>query len=172
MDVNRTPPKGLAGMKRPRLCGMERFTIHTGLDAGKTPYAIAQEFGRPPKTIVREIKARAVESDKGAVGRVSNRCAHRYECTMRYVCGACFQQRSILCKFCRQCNSHCPNYIEDKCAKLESSPFVCNGCEDLNRCTLRKRGLGRNAWNHKGSGFSPLLASPPSDAASVGQELR
>ena len=139
MDVNRTPPKGLAGMKRPRLCGMERFTIHTGLDAGKTPYAIAQELGRPPKTIVREIKARAVESDKGAVGRVSNRCAHRYECTMRYVCGACFQQRSILCKFCRQCNSHCPDYIEDKCAKLESSPFVCNGCEDLNRCTLRKR---------------------------------
>ena len=51
----------------------------------KTPYAIAQELGRPPKTVVREIRGRAVESDKGAVGRVNNRCAHRYEYTRRDV---------------------------------------------------------------------------------------
>ena len=139
MDTNKTPPEGLAGMKKPRLTAMERLAIETGLDAGKTPYAIAQEIGRPPKTVMREIRGRAVESDKGAVGRVNNRCAHRYECTMRDVCKACCQRRSMQCKFCRQCNSHCPDYIEDRCARLESSPFVCNGCKDRNRCTLRKR---------------------------------
>lgn len=139
MDTNKTPPEGLAGMKKPRLTAMERLAIETGLDAGKTPYAIAQEIGRPPKTVMREIRGRAVESDKGAVGRVNNRCAHRYECTMRDVCKACYQRRSMQCKFCRQCNSHCPDYIEDRCARLESSPFVCNGCRDRNRCTLRKR---------------------------------
>ena len=139
MDTNKTPPEGLAGMKKPRLTAMERLAIETGLDAGKTPYAIAQEIGRPPKTVMREIRGRAVESDKGAVGRVNNRCAHRYECTMRDVCKACYQRRSMQCKFCRQCNSHCPDYIEDRCARLESSPFVCNGCRDKNRCTLRKR---------------------------------
>ena len=143
MDTNKTPPEGLAGMKKPRLTAMERLAIETGLDAGKTPYAIAQEIGRPPKTVMREIRGRAVESDKGAVGRVNNRCAHRYECTMRDVCKACYQRRSMQCKFCRQCNSHCPDYIEDRCARLESSPFVCNGCRDRNRCTLRKR-LYRN----------------------------
>ena len=92
---------------------------------------------------MREIKGRAVESDKGAVGCVNNRCAHRYECARRDVCKACYQRRSMQCKFCRQCNSHCPDYLEDRCARLESSPFVCNGCEVRNRCALHKR-LFRN----------------------------
>ena len=139
MDTNKIPPGELAGMKKPRLTAMERLAIETGLDAGKTPYAIAQELGRPPKTVMREIRGRAVESDKGAVGRVNNRCTHRYECTRRDICVACYQRRSMQCKFCRQCNSHCPDYIEDRCARLESSPFVCNGCKDRNKCTLRKR---------------------------------
>ena len=70
MDTNKTPPGELAGMKKPRLTAMERLAIETGLDAGKTPYAIAQELGRPPKTVMREIRGRAVESDKGAVDRL------------------------------------------------------------------------------------------------------
>lgn len=45
---------------------MERLAIETGLDAGKTPYAIARELGRPPKTVMREIRGRAVATDKGA----------------------------------------------------------------------------------------------------------
>ena len=139
MDASKTPPGGRAGMKKPRLTAMERLAIETGLDAGKTPYAIAKEIGRPPKTVMREIRGRAVESDKGAAGRVNNRCAHRYGCTMRDVCKACFQRRRMPCKFCRQCNSHCPDYLEDRCARLEASPSVCNGCRDKNRCTLRKR---------------------------------
>jgi len=105
---------------------MERLAIETGLDAGKTPYSIAQEIGRPSKTVMREIKGRAVESDKGAAGRVNNRRARRYECAKRDVCKACCRRRSMQCKFCRQCNSHCPDYIEDRCARLESSPFVCD----------------------------------------------
>ena len=42
MDTNKTPPEGLAGKKKPRLTAMERLAIETGLDAGKTLYAIAQ----------------------------------------------------------------------------------------------------------------------------------
>ena len=49
------------------------------MDTNKTPP------GRPPKTVMREIRGRAVESDKGAVGRVNNRCAHRYEYMRRDV---------------------------------------------------------------------------------------
>ena len=40
-------------------------------------------LGRPVKTVVREIRARRRESDKGAFGRVKNRCAHRAECQER-----------------------------------------------------------------------------------------
>lgn len=89
MDTNKTPPEGRAGSKKPRLTAMERLTIEIELNEGKTPYAIAKKLGRPPKTVMREIRGRAVESDKGAVGRVNNRCAHRYECTRRDVCKAC-----------------------------------------------------------------------------------
>ncbi len=48
------------------------------------------------------------------VGRVNNRCALRYKCARRDVCKTCYQRRSMQCKFCRQCNSHCPDYIEQK----------------------------------------------------------
>ena len=58
MDANKTPPEGRAGSKKPSLTAMERLAGKIGLDAGKTPYASAQEFGRPPKTIMREIKGR------------------------------------------------------------------------------------------------------------------
>ena len=40
MDTNKTPPERLAEKKKPRLTAMERLAIETGLDAGKTPYAI------------------------------------------------------------------------------------------------------------------------------------
>ena len=66
MDTNKTPPAGLAGNRKARLTAMERLVIETWLDAGRTPYAIAQELGRPPKTVMREIRGRAVESGKGA----------------------------------------------------------------------------------------------------------
>jgi hypothetical protein len=81
----------------------------------------------------------AIESNKSAVEHVNNRCAHRYECTRRDICKACRQRRSMQCKFCRRCNSHHLGYIEDRCARLESSQFVCNRRKDRNRYTLRKR---------------------------------
>ena len=42
MDTNKTPREGRAVLKKVRLTAMERLAIETGLDAGKTLYAIAQ----------------------------------------------------------------------------------------------------------------------------------
>ena len=127
--------------KKPRLTDNERKRIERMLDDGWTPYKIAKTLGRPPKTIMREIVNRAVESMKGAVGRINNRCVHRYDCQRRNdACRTCLHaERSMLCRFCRQCNSHCPDYIEQKCEKLEESPFVCNGCAEKSKCPLRKK---------------------------------
>ena len=36
-------------------------------------------------------------------------------------------------------HSHCQDYVEQKCEKLESSPFVCNGCGEKVKCPLAKR---------------------------------
>lgn len=139
MNPDNRPSAGADGKEKPRLTDFDRLSIETGLNDCKTPYAIAQEIGRPPKTVMREIRNRAVESDRGAVGRVSNRCVHRYDCQRKNVCKACYQRRSMSCKFCSQCNSHCADFREDECERLKSSPFVCNGCGKLRSCTLRKR---------------------------------
>lgn len=127
--------------RKPRLTNNERKRIETMLDAGWSPYKIAKTLGRPPKTIMREIVNRAVKSLKGSVGRINNRCIHRYDCRKRNdACRTCLHMsRSMLCRLCRQCNSRCPDYIEQKCEKLESSPFVCNGCAEKMKCPLVKR---------------------------------
>ena len=127
--------------KKPRLTNLERQRIEQMLNHGWTPYKIAKALGRPPKTIMREIVNRAIRSEKGAVGRINNRCIHRFDCEKRNAaCKVCLHmQRSMLCRLCRQCNWHCPDFIEQKCDKLNASPFVCNGCDDKLKCPLVKR---------------------------------
>ena len=131
--------KGKYKMKKPRLTDSDRLAIETGLRSGKTVYNIAKALSRPVTTITREIRARAVESDKGAAYRVTNRCAFKMECERRQVCAHCLYDGRRQCKFCRQCNSHCPAFVEQRCGRLDNPPFVCNGCADERRCVLRKR---------------------------------
>ena len=126
-------------MKKPRLTDSDRLAIETGLKSGKTVYMIAKELSRPVTTVTREIKARAVESDKGAAYRVTNRCAFRMECQRRDICAHCLYDGKRQCRFCRQCNPHCPAFVEQRCGRLERPPFVCNGCAEERRCVLRKR---------------------------------
>ena len=135
----RATNNGAIPMEKPRLDEKERLAIELGLKAGKTPYAIAKELGRPTKTVVREIRARAAESDKGAFGRVTNRCVHRMECDARHLCVHCSYDGNRRCSLCRLCNRNCSRFVEDRCPKLDMSPWVCNGCKDEPRCVLRKR---------------------------------
>ena len=126
-------------MKKPRLTDSDRLAIETGLRSGKTVYCIAKELSRPVTTVTREIRARAVESDKGAAYRVTNRCAFRMECQRRGVCVRCLHDGKRQCRFCRQCDPHCPAFVEQRCGRLEKPPFVCNGCAEERTCVLRKR---------------------------------
>ena len=126
-------------MKKPRLTDADRLAMESMPGSGKTVYAMAKALSRPVTTVTREIRARAVESDKGAAWRVTNRCAFRMECGRRQVCAHCLHDGRRRCKFCRQCNSHCPAFVEQKCERLDNPPFVCNGCAGERRCVLRKR---------------------------------
>jgi len=125
-------------MKKPRLSEEERLRIENGLREGKSPYAIAKALKRPTKTVVREIRSRRVESDKGAYGRVTNRCALRMDCERRHICVHCSYDGNRACHFCRLCNERCGAFVEQKCPRLEASPWVCNGCKDEPKCVLRK----------------------------------
>jgi len=89
-------------MKKPRMTDEERIVIESMLRTGRTVYAIAKTLSRPVTTITREIKARAVESDKGAAYRVTNRCMFKMECERRHICAHCLYDGNRLCKFCRR----------------------------------------------------------------------
>jgi transposase, IS30 family len=43
------------------------------------------------------------------------------------------------CTYCSICNNFCPSFVEEKCKKLDKPPYVCNGCNNLKKCTLRKK---------------------------------
>jgi len=119
------------------LTDAERLEIEHGLRHGQSIKKIAAKIGKHHSTVAREICARSIASDKGAFGRVTNRCVSR-GCSTQQLCEDkpdCVKR----CSTCRLCNSVCPRFKEEICAKLATAPYVCNGCNQESRCVLRKR---------------------------------
>ena len=120
------------------LTDAERLEIEHGLRHGLSIKKIAAKIGKHHSTVAREILARSVASDKGAYGRITNRCVSRLSCERRQLCADrpdCVRR----CPACRLCNSACPDFKEQTCPKLAAAPYVCNGCKDESVCVLRKR---------------------------------
>jgi len=128
----------MTNTKNKHLNDEERLQIEHWLKGGISISKIAEELGKSTSTISREIRARAIESDKSARFRTPNRCIHKLQCIKRQICDdkpGCTNK----CSFCKLCNSICFDFEEDHCPKLYSPPYVCNGCEDERKCVLRKR---------------------------------
>lgn len=124
--------------KNKHLTDADRLEIEHGLRHRLSIQKIAAKIGKHPSTVSREICARSVVSHKGAFGRLTNRCVSRLSCSVRQLCEDkpdCVKR----CSACRLCNSVCPEFREEVCAKLETAPYVCNGCERESLCVLRKR---------------------------------
>jgi IS30 family transposase len=124
--------------KGKHLLDEERMQIEQWLREGVSLNAIAEELGKNRSTISREIRARSISSDKSAVGRIPNRCIKRKECIIRQICidkPNCTRK----CSVCKLCNSVCDDFEEEVCYRLYDPPYVCNGCIDEQKCTLRKR---------------------------------
>jgi len=131
-------PKGNASMKNKHLTDLERLEIEHALRQGTSLKRIAEKIGKHHSTLAREILARRVASDKGAFGRLTNRCVRHAVCDRHQLCldkPDCLRR----CATCPRCNGVCPDYREETCAKLARAPYVCNGCKDEPRCVLRKQ---------------------------------
>ena len=115
----------------------ERLTIQLLLNEGSSLKSIAETLGRSRTTIKREVFERAQECLVGAVGRVTNRCVHRYGCT-RFQCCPDRPNCTRKCSCCPRCNTVCPDFKEELCPRLGKPPYVCNGCKQRRDCTLRK----------------------------------
>ena len=120
----------------------ERLQIEHLLREQTSLSQIAEKLGKHKSTISREVRARAVSSDKGAPLRVTNRCEKRRDCKVQHLCvdkDVDKKYCSRKCSLCSLCNEICPNYEEEVCYKLYEPPYVCNGCSDEYRCVLRKK---------------------------------
>ena len=111
----------------------QRTLIESGLKQRDSFKEIAVSIGKSPSSVSREVLKHRIDSDKGAYGRITNRCIHCRNCNRLRVCDANCSKR---CSACTKCNAVCPNFEEEICERLSLPPYVCNGCECylLNRC--------------------------------------
>ena len=149
------------------LSDYDRGFIEQLLHARTPIREIAARLGKHRTTIWREIKARSVVSDKGAYGRITNRCVHRRDCQLSQLCRDrpdCLRR----CASCSRCNAVCGKFEEERCARLGEEPFVCNGCPDERRCTLRKRYYVRDAAQRQ---YRRVLSESRAGADATDEEL-
>ena len=98
------------------------------------PNAIAKALERSPSSIIREIKNHI------QIQQAKNDCMYYISknCHQRCACKSACNHR--LCKFCpsKNCTKTCEDYIPALCDKLQESPYVCNGCDEQDKCKLSK----------------------------------
>jgi len=124
--------------KNKHLTDGERLQIEQALSSGASLKQIAVKLDKSTSTISREVRARAVTSNKFAPYRIRNRCTKRSACQKQYLCydkTLCTKR----CSTCNLCNELCPEFEEQLCYKLLEPPYVCNGCPDEFQCVLRKK---------------------------------
>ena len=123
--------------KHKHLTLSERFTIQSMLIQSSSFKAIARELDRDCTTISKEVRNHFIFQKTGCLGHAFNDCANRHNCPVTHLCekSCCTTKR---CCFCSQCHLHCADYYKQYCHRLQTPPYVCNGCDLRNKCTLEK----------------------------------
>jgi IS30 family transposase len=99
--------------------------------------SIARKLDKDCTTVSKEVRLRRISKRTGAYGRAFNDCLQRRDCPQTGVCdkAGCTKKR---CCFCGQCVPFCQEYKKESCALRQQAPYVCNGCEARQKCTLEK----------------------------------
>lgn len=98
---------------------------------------IAEKLNKSRSTILREVLKHRQESFKVSQGRIANRCIYRRNCDVYCLCEGINCDRK--CSTCRLCNKTCSKFREEVCPELSRNPYVCNGCSEEYKCTLKKQ---------------------------------
>ena len=124
--------------KNKHLTAENRMQIEYWLKERISLKQIASRLGKSTSTISREVRAKAVESNKCPPYSIRNRCEKRTECDRRYLC---YEKPNCIkkCSLCKLCNEVCEDYVEEICYKLYEAPYCCNGCPHEFRCVLKKK---------------------------------
>ncbi|SUY47125.1 putative transposase for insertion sequence element [Clostridium putrefaciens] len=115
----------------------DRLIIEYGLDQNYTLKEIAERVKKDPTTISKEIR-------RNRFLRVSKRkendvqpCQHRRSCTKTNLCNNRCGKQCKKCSFIN-CYRTCNEYSTKKCTKINSYPYVCNGCSTVTTCMAEK----------------------------------
>ena len=123
--------------KNKHLSLAERVVIQKALDDRISFKGIARMLDKDCSTISKEVRNHIDIRKIGCSRYGYNSCKNRFSCRIQNLCNSpdC---KIRYCKACRHCSSHCPSYIEEPCPLLQKPPYVCNGCQKRNNCTLKK----------------------------------
>jgi IS30 family transposase len=116
----------------------ERITVQNELNSSKSFKAIAEQLGKAPSSISREVRRHIEKKKSGSYGRQFNDCVDRCSCVLGNVCQGAFPCSRKLCRNCQKCKEFYSAYRKDTCLRLAQAPYVCNGCEKRLKCTLEK----------------------------------
>ena len=94
----------------------ERNYIEIGLNNKRNFTEIAKDLNKHRTTIMREVQGHRFRKMPSQFNNFKNLCKNRREC-QKFDCTA---------------KEEC--YEEERCSKLEGAPYVCNGCEQRNKC--------------------------------------
>lgn len=115
----------------------ERITIQNSLNEHMSFKGIGLLLGKDCTTISKEIKSHISFIKKGAPYRPFNNCIHRRNCKVNHhLCDGCTNPRP--CSSCGKCIPKCELYEKENCSLLLKPPYVCNGCSEMQKCTLEK----------------------------------
>ncbi len=118
----------------------DRMIIAQRLQENASFGAIGKELGKDRTTIAKEIKKYSYDKKSGRPGYPYNPCKFRATCKTKRICGtSCTHQSAYKCSLCSECTLHCSDFVEDVCSVKNKPPYVCNGCNQLPKCTLLKR---------------------------------
>ncbi len=116
-----------------------RVVIEKRLDASVPFSTIAEELGKDPTTIAKEVKKHRIFQKHNTFNEPLYRCALAKECHKKHVCTTVpFCKRE--CHNCPKCHSFCPDYtpFDYHCPLHDKAPFVCNGCSKKRSCRYDK----------------------------------
>ena len=116
----------------------DRLYVESSLGKGLAFKEIAKYLCKDPSTISKEVKAHR-QSDwyhKGTFYNAKNFCIHRYHCRKTNACSKIFVC-GVMCASCPTCNQTCPDFVKERCGRLDKAPYVCNGCsKQISHCTI------------------------------------
>lgn len=104
--------------KYSHITSQDRHIIEAGITNGATKAAIARTIGKDSSTVGKEIKLHRC---------IAMKCRLPLEC-------ANYKH----CKYGRECEANCIDYVPFKCDRRDRSPGACNGCSNYTRCRFTK----------------------------------